>query len=79
VLPLLLKQIKTKYPDREWILFDKKRDIGVYCKNGSISYIGNKEFFSKTSRLAKKTSNSELFLDSNHLRITPNNALKSVI
>jgi probable DNA metabolism protein len=79
VLPLLLKHAKDKYPDREWVLFDRKRQSGAHYKDGVINWINEEEYFGKTSRYAKKDSGNSIFLDANHLRITRNEDLKSAI
>lgn len=79
MLPLLLRHFKNKYPDRHWIIFDKKRQIGVSSQDGRSRWIDDKEFFGITSRLANKGYSRPLFLDSNHLRITRSEDLKSVV
>ncbi len=79
VLPLLLKYAKDKYPDCQWIIYDKKRRIGVHCIDGVIQWINQEEFFSRTSRLLKKKYHDSLFLDSNHLRIIRKKEFKSVV
>ena len=79
VLPLLLKHFENKYPDRQWMILDKKRRMGIHCIDGVIHWINDEEFFSKTSRLAKRELGDSLFLDANHLRINRNENLKSAI
>ena len=79
MLPLLLRHFENKYPERPWIIFDKKRQVGVYSQNGISRWIDDKEFYSKTSRFARKDYSGPLFLDSNHMRITRNDQLKSVV
>jgi len=79
VLPLLLRHFENKNPDRHWIIFDKKRQIGVSSRDGVIRWIDDKEYFRMTSRFMKKGYSRPLFLDSNHMRITMNDQLKSVV
>lgn len=78
-LPLLLKRFKSKFPDREWILYDKRRKNGVHCKRGIIRWITNQEFYSLASRLTKKNKVNSMILDSNHIRIREDDQLKSAI
>jgi len=79
VLPLLLKHIEKKYPERQWILFDKKRRVGVHYKNGIISWINQEDYFRKTSRYIKKNTANTIFLDANHLRINRDDAFKPAV
>jgi len=79
VLPLLLRHFENKYSDRPWIIFDKKRQVGVHGQNGISRWVDAKEFYSRTSRFARQDHSGPLFLDANHMRITRNDQLKSVV
>jgi len=79
VLPLLLKHVEKKYPEREWILFDKKRRVGVHYKDGISNWINEEDYFGKTSRYVKKDYVNSIFLDANHLRISRGDEFKSAV
>lgn len=50
VLPLLLKHLENKFPEREWIVFDKKRKYGAYHYLTNTCFITPEEFLAKVSR-----------------------------
>jgi len=78
VLPLLLKHLENKFPEREWILFDKKRQFGAYHYLENTCFITPEEFLAKVSRanyikkdLIELSSGKEWKL-SNEMRATGN-------
>ena len=76
VLPLLLRYFKKKYPERQWILFDKKRNQGAHYTKEGINWLTDEKFFGKISRYINKESKTSLILNANHLRINLKEELK---
>jgi probable DNA metabolism protein len=39
VLPLISKHFRTQYGEKEWIIYDAKRDYGIHCQDSYIEII----------------------------------------